>query len=98
EAPFAKKAPPKAGVKAWPLLECNGVLMAFHHSDDVPPQRELPTIAEFSSPEWTAPTPHQYRMRTHIQEIAENVIDLAHTRFLHGMEEELTMKDFAPEA
>ena len=98
EAPFAKKVPPKAGIKAWPLLECNGVLMAFHHSAGAAPQRDLPAIAEFASPEWTAPAPHQYRMRTHIQEIAENVIDLAHTRFLHGMEEELTMKDFEPDA
>lgn len=97
EVPFAKKVPPKAGVKAWPLLERNGVLMAFHHRDDAPAPREVPIIPEFASSEWTAPIAHQYRMRTHVQEIAENVIDLAHTRFLHGMEEELTVKHLEPE-
>jgi phenylpropionate dioxygenase-like ring-hydroxylating dioxygenase large terminal subunit len=97
EVPFAKKVPPKARVAAWPLAERNGVLMAFHHRGGAAPSHELPLVPEVTSEEWTAPVPHVFRMRTHVQEIAENVIDLAHTRFLHGMEEELTATRFEPE-
>jgi nitrite reductase/ring-hydroxylating ferredoxin subunit len=97
EVPFARKIPAKARARAWPLHEGNGVLMAYYHRDGAAPTSEPPRVPELESPEWTAPVPHQFRMRTHVQEIAENVIDLAHTRYLHGMEEELTASHFTPD-
>jgi len=96
-APFARKVPAGAQVKAWPLCERNGVLLAFHHRGEALPTSAVPQVPELASAAWTAPIAHRFRMRTHVQEIAENVIDLAHTRFLHGMEEELTLKRFEPD-
>lgn len=97
QVPFARKVPSKARTNAWPLVERNGLLMAFHDRNGGSPRSELPEIPELTSPDWTALVPHKFCMRTHIQEIAENVIDLAHTRFLHGMEEELTVSRFEPD-
>lgn len=84
EIPYAQKIPPKATLGAWPLVERNGLLMTWFHSEGLPPQWELPEIAECYSDEWTPFETADWKIRTHNQEMAENSVDTAHFRYLHG--------------
>jgi phenylpropionate dioxygenase-like ring-hydroxylating dioxygenase large terminal subunit len=84
EVPYARRIPPRARVDALPVRERNGAILAWHASDGAPPAFEVPVLAEWGSPEWTAPVRRRYRVRTHAQEMAENVVDPAHFRFVHG--------------
>jgi phenylpropionate dioxygenase-like ring-hydroxylating dioxygenase large terminal subunit len=58
--------------------------MAWHHAAGEPPSWQVPEVPEWGSPEWTAPVRKRYRVRTHAQEMAENIVDPAHFRFVHG--------------
>jgi len=84
EVPYARKIPPKARLRPWPLCEKNGAILAWHREDGGPPDWEIPELSEWGSPEWTDPVRVRYRVRTHAQEMAENVVDPAHFRFVHG--------------
>lgn len=84
EIPYAKKIPPKARVAPWHLREINGTLLAWHHIDREPPTWEPPVIPELSDPTWSAPEHRTWKIRTHNQEMAENAVDVAHFRYLHG--------------
>ena len=83
--PYAKKKiPAKAEIPCWPLREVNGMLMAWHHPDHEPPSWEVPTLVEFGSDEWTDYKFREWKIRTRNQEMAENAVDTAHFRYLHG--------------
>jgi len=82
--PYAKKIPKKAVVPCWPVQEINGAVMVWHDIDGRAPIWELPKLPEFDSDEWSEPLHRQWRFRTHNQEMAENMVDTAHFRYLHG--------------
>jgi len=84
EIPYAKRIPPHARVPAWHTCEQSGAIMAWHHAAGEPPSWQLPDVPEWGSAEWTAPVHKRYRVRTHAQEMAENIVDPAHFRFVHG--------------
>jgi 3-ketosteroid 9alpha-monooxygenase subunit A len=82
--PYAQKIPPKASVHAWQVRELNGMIMAWYHMDGAPPSWEVPVVPEHDNPEWTTYELRRWKIRTHNQEMAENSVDLAHFRYLHG--------------
>lgn len=84
EIPYASRIPPKAKLACWPVNEVNGLIMVWHDVDGRAPLWEIPAAPEFSSDEWTAPFHKLWRFRTHNQEMAENVVDKAHFKYLHG--------------
>jgi 3-ketosteroid 9alpha-monooxygenase subunit A len=84
EVPYAKKIPPRARVHAWTTVERNGAILIWHHAEGAPPSWQVPDVPEWGSDEWTPPMRTRYRVRTHAQEMAENVVDPAHFRFVHG--------------
>jgi nitrite reductase/ring-hydroxylating ferredoxin subunit len=84
EVPYAKRIPPRARVACWPVCERNGAILAWHHAEGAPPAWEVPVVAEWGSAEWTEPVRRRYRVRTHAQEMAENTVDPAHFKFVHG--------------
>jgi 3-ketosteroid 9alpha-monooxygenase subunit A len=84
EIPYAKKVPPKAKMKCWYVVEKHGQLLAWHDIDKNPPTFEIPEQPEYASDEWTEPVTRIWRLRTHNQEMAENVVDTAHFKYLHG--------------
>jgi nitrite reductase/ring-hydroxylating ferredoxin subunit len=57
EIPYATSAriPKSARVRAFPAVERNGLIFAWHHARDEPPQWELPVLEEFDDPEWVGP-------------------------------------------
>ncbi len=84
EVPYAKRIPPAARVKSYPVCERNGIIFFWHHPHDEPPRWEIPEVPELGSQEWLVPQRFQHRVRSHPQEMAENVVDPAHFRFVHG--------------
>ncbi len=71
-------------MRPWPVREVNGLIMVWHHAEGEPPSWEVPVLAEFDDPEWTTYELRRWKIRTHNQEMAENAVDLAHFRYLHG--------------
>jgi len=84
EVPYARKIPPRAQLRAWEVCEKNGAILAWHHAEGAPPAWQVPDIPEWGSAEWTEPVRRRYRVRTHAQEMAENIVDPAHFKFVHG--------------
>ena len=82
--PYAKKIPPKAKLHPWIVKEVNGLIMVWHHALGEPPSWEVPVIDEYDSEEWTEYTTREWTVRTRNQEMAENQVDSAHFRYLHG--------------
>jgi phenylpropionate dioxygenase-like ring-hydroxylating dioxygenase large terminal subunit len=87
EVPYAKKIPPRAQLGAWHLRDVNGMLMAWHHADGLPPQWEVPALPEHGAADWTPYEKRSWKIRTHNQEMAENSVDSAHFLYLHGVQE-----------
>ncbi len=84
EVPYAKRIPPKAQGRSWPVVERNGLVMLWHHAEGKPPEWELPELPEVGHPDWTDYRRLRWKIRTHNQEMAENAVDRAHFHYVHG--------------
>jgi 3-ketosteroid 9alpha-monooxygenase subunit A len=86
EIPYAKKIPPRACLKRWPVRELNGVLMIHHDPEGREPDFEVPVIPEYGSSEWLPWATHRYTIKTHPREIVDNLADKAHFPAVHVTE------------
>ena len=88
EIPYATSAriPEKARVRAFPAVEKNGLIFAWHHAHDEPPQWELPALDEFDDPEWVGPIYTDRFIATALQELMENDQDTVHFVYVHGLD------------
>ena len=84
KVPYAKKIPPKAKIPAWHIREHSGLIFAWFHIDKCAPLWEIPEVPEFDDDKWTPPASKEWTIRTHNQEMAENIADTAHFKYLHG--------------
>ena len=81
----ARAASVQSPLMHWPVNETNGAIMVWHDIDKRPPSFEIPDEPEFcGSDEWSEPLRRHWKLRTHNQEMAENVVDTAHFKYLHG--------------
>ena len=78
------KIPTKAAIRAYPTLERNGMVWAWHHLEGKAPFYDVPVVPELADPEWSEPYAAEFVIRTNCQEMAENNHDPAHFRFVHG--------------
>ena len=83
EAPGAKKIPPAARVEPWVIHEVNGMVLAHPGGRRAAPGWKVPPLAEHGSSEWTPFQKRRWEIRTHVQEIAENIVDPGHFRWVH---------------
>jgi phenylpropionate dioxygenase-like ring-hydroxylating dioxygenase large terminal subunit len=75
----------KASLRTWPVQEANGAIMVWLDEACRPPLWDVPDFPEWHSPAWSSFRPGRPRqVRTHVQELAENGIDLAHFTAIHG--------------
>lgn len=81
--PYAKKIPPKARLRSWPLLERNGMLWVHFHKDGAAPSWEPPEVPEYASPDWTDYWRREWVIESCAQEMAENSVDPAHFKYVH---------------
>ena len=86
DVPYAKHQPRKADLNAWPVREVNGLIMVWHDIEGREPEWEVPVIPEWQNDEWTGYWKQRWKIRTHNQDMCENVVDKAHFRYVHGMQ------------
>jgi 3-ketosteroid 9alpha-monooxygenase subunit A len=84
EIPYAKRIPPKARIRSWPVDERNGLILVWHHAEQKPPDRELVDIPEYDSPDWADYVRVGWTVRSRMYDMGENPVDAQHFRFLHG--------------
>lgn len=80
--PFAP-APKSARLKTYETREILGLLFAWWGSGGRRPQWHLPD-APHTGPDWSDLALGYFRFPGHPQETAENSVDLAHLRYIHG--------------
>ena len=82
--PSEHKNLPSAKMRAWPIRETNGQIMAWHDEDGGMPAWELPQLSEYGHPDWLPfRFAHRWKIRSHVQEFGENAMDMAHFPYLH---------------
>jgi nitrite reductase/ring-hydroxylating ferredoxin subunit len=84
EIPYAKRIPPAARVRTWPVREHLGLVFVWYHSAHGPPEWELPGVPEWDSADWSDPIVRSFEVRSHPQEMAENTVDAVHFHYVHG--------------
>jgi nitrite reductase/ring-hydroxylating ferredoxin subunit len=82
--PYASKIPARACIKSWEVSEKNGQIFVWYHGAGEAAQWQLPDLAEVGSEEWTELHRRTWKVKTRNQEMAENAVDTAHFRYLHG--------------
>jgi phenylpropionate dioxygenase-like ring-hydroxylating dioxygenase large terminal subunit len=94
DVPYASRVPPRARVRSWPVREVNGLIFAYYHARQEPPDWEIPELPEYSAPDWIrCRQAHQWTIRTHAQDLAENGIDTGHMPLLHRAQTRAIVSD-----
>jgi phenylpropionate dioxygenase-like ring-hydroxylating dioxygenase large terminal subunit len=73
--------PPRANTKSYPVVERNGAIFVWHHESGEAPSWEVPAL---SFDGWTDVKGETIPIRTHVQETAENSVDIGHFAAVHG--------------
>jgi 3-ketosteroid 9alpha-monooxygenase subunit A len=84
--PGLERKPPAAEVRRYPVAERNGIVFAWHHAGGAAPDWQVPVWREDDA-DWTEWSSSAYSVRTHVQDMAENILDRAHFLNVHDMEE-----------
>ncbi|MFN8034436.1 MAG: Rieske 2Fe-2S domain-containing protein [Acidimicrobiia bacterium] len=83
EIPYADNPNRKARLHVLPTVERNGLLLAWYHPDrSLAPTFEVP---EMLGDDFTECARVDFEVRTAWQEIAENSVDMAHFKYVHGL-------------
>jgi phenylpropionate dioxygenase-like ring-hydroxylating dioxygenase large terminal subunit len=85
QIPNAKRIPPTARMRAWPVLEHSGAVFVWHDESGAGPSFELPPHPELSDADWVPVERHEFTIATCAQEVAENAHDPAHFTAVHGI-------------
>jgi phenylpropionate dioxygenase-like ring-hydroxylating dioxygenase large terminal subunit len=87
EIPYAQAVPQslrKPCAQQWPVVEANRLIWFWHHPDGAGPMWEVEAYAEASDPDWTDYEMHEWRVFGSLQNMAENSVDVAHFKYVHG--------------
>ena len=85
EIPYSERVNGKAKLFTYPLVERNGLLMAWYHPDRIDPLFDLPEVPELNDPVgFSDPVGRSFEIPAAWQEIAENQVDVAHFRYVHN--------------
>ncbi len=84
EIPYAKKIPRTAKMRAWLLVERNGLLFTWYHDQDEPPSYEVPELWQCGSSEWSPYQIRRWTVKSRWLDMNENAVDQIHFRYVHG--------------
>lgn len=86
--PYAKLMPPmmkkRPVLRTLPMQERYGLIWAWFHPYAEPPSWDLPHIPCMEDEGWVGDQRGTWTADTAVQEIAENSVDVAHLKYLHG--------------
>jgi len=74
-------------LRRWEVREQDGMILVHHDVEGRAPSFEVPHIPECSSDRWLPVGRIEWTVRSHIQELVENSVDLAHFALLHNFTE-----------
>jgi 3-ketosteroid 9alpha-monooxygenase subunit A len=86
DVPYAKKIPPGARLRSWPVHETNGVVLLYHDPAGAPPAFAIPVIPEYGTDAWLPWSTFKYHVKTHPREIVDNLADRTHFPAVHRTE------------
>jgi nitrite reductase/ring-hydroxylating ferredoxin subunit len=81
-----RRIPPKAHNRSYPTLERNHMIWAWYHAEGGEPFYDVPTVPEFYDKDWTPILVSGFEIASSCQDMAENNVDFAHFRYVHGTE------------
>lgn len=85
DIPYSDRVNRKAQLRTYPVLERNGVVLAWYHPEDAEPLWDIPEVPELNAhPDWSTVIRTSYEIDAAWQEMAENAVDSAHFRFVHN--------------
>jgi nitrite reductase/ring-hydroxylating ferredoxin subunit len=76
---------PAVGLARWPVDERSGLILVWHSDDGTSPSWHQRDIPEYEADDWLGYASRQWKIRMHVQELAENVPDQAHFETIHGV-------------
>ena len=79
-----KHIPPRAHARAYPTLERNHMIWAWYHAEGGEPFYDVPEVPEFHDDDWSPIIVRDFEVRVSAQDMAENNVDFAHFRYVHG--------------
>jgi phenylpropionate dioxygenase-like ring-hydroxylating dioxygenase large terminal subunit len=79
------RRPPRVGLACHPVHETSGLVLVHHSESGAEPTWFMPDLPEWDHPEWVGYETVGWRIRMHVQELAENVPDSAHFAIVHGV-------------
>jgi phenylpropionate dioxygenase-like ring-hydroxylating dioxygenase large terminal subunit len=79
--PYGSHIPPKAVAHTYPLKECHGLILAYHHANGEAPSWAPPTLEVAG---WSSLLSQEWTLRGHPQETTENSVDVGHFSQIHG--------------
>ena len=99
--PYSERTNAKARLRTYPVVERNGLIMAWYHPHEAAPMWEIPEVPEFGTTgvgeEFSDPFTRQFEIATAWQEMAENGVDSAHFRYVHGTAEVPVLESYETE-
>jgi 3-ketosteroid 9alpha-monooxygenase subunit A len=84
EVPGLQRTPPSARAKSYPVQERNGFLHAWFHAQGAAPAYDVKDFIGDAA-QWTPWRANTYRVRVHVQDMTENILDRAHFLHVHDM-------------
>jgi phenylpropionate dioxygenase-like ring-hydroxylating dioxygenase large terminal subunit len=87
EIPYAKIIPPQVKRKCtrtWHIREVNRIIWMWYHPQDAAPLFEVVENPEATDPEWSDFQIFEWTIFGSIQNMAENGVDFAHFKYIHG--------------
>ncbi|WP_193199912.1 Rieske 2Fe-2S domain-containing protein [Nostoc sp. MG11] len=85
DVPYANRSLPNVQIPTWHVREINGLIFLYYHAQGEAPTWELPQIPELTSREWTQlKQGSQCQINSHVQELHEQVVDIAHFPTVHS--------------
>ncbi|HNI34560.1 MAG TPA: Rieske 2Fe-2S domain-containing protein [Microthrixaceae bacterium] len=85
EIPYSERVNRAARLRTFPIVERNGMVLAWYHPFEEDPLWEIPDLEEFSDSEnWSDTFCRTIEIDAAWQEVAENSVDIAHFRYVHN--------------
>jgi phenylpropionate dioxygenase-like ring-hydroxylating dioxygenase large terminal subunit len=84
DVPYSTAAqPPRVCIATYPVVETNGLVHVWFSAAGTPPSWRPVDRPEFATPGWVGYETVGWTIRMHVQELAENVPDMAHFTYVH---------------
>jgi 3-ketosteroid 9alpha-monooxygenase subunit A len=84
EVPGLGRTPPAIAMRCWPVAERNGFVHVWFHARGAAPSYEVDRWREDDGA-WTPWRTSAYRVRVHVQDLTENILDRQHFPNVHDM-------------